>query len=136
VEKEHKIQTNTMEMKKDDVVDMIKKNEPNVWNCIKGDYEWYMKAVQGLKDVDKLDKWVGSGGTVTYRKTSWFNCGVGASWQMWADKQCCDEFYKNKGKPGAWDALQKCGWEYEIKSRKESLDKTMENCRKKYSNKK
>jgi hypothetical protein len=126
VEKERKGYFTT----KDDVtekIEIIKKNETKVWNCIKDAYDWYDKAVKTSKDPGKWQD-----GT----PVSWFNCGMGANWQMGADKHCCDEFDKNRGKPGAWEAFQKCGWEYELKSRKEYLDKTIEECRKRYSNKK
>lgn len=91
--------------------------------CVKGAKDFVDTAVRRSKDPGTRS----DGSPI-----SWFNCGTGASFQMTAPPACCAAYDAGRGKAGAWERLQQCGWEHEIVSRQASLDKTIETCRAKY----
>lgn len=122
VEKQVKEETDREKGKNEgDLTEASLKKNPKLWDCVREDYEWYMKAV---KISQNPGKW--QDGT----PISWFRCGpIGADWQMIADQKCCEEFEKHRAEPGAWEALQRCGWDTEVRKRKEQLEKTIQACR-------
>ncbi|HEX7503943.1 MAG TPA: hypothetical protein VF336_01640, partial [Syntrophales bacterium] len=91
--------------------------------CVKGEKDRVESAQKDLARVGQKDA------------PMFFRCGpIGTNWQMIPSSACCDPFRRDseKNMEAAAAALQRCGWNEEIKKRQADLVKKTEECRKKY----
>lgn len=85
--------------------------------CIKGPLKIYNDFVDWSKKVRDKDYW------------SLFRCGpIGANWQEYPEKTCCDTYVPKED----WNGLQDCGWKYKLEKEKLVLDKKIAECQKRY----
>lgn len=85
--------------------------------CIEGPLKTYNDFVDWSKKVRDKDYW------------SLFRCGpVGANWQEYPEKICCDTYVPKED----WNGLQDCGWKYKLEKEKAVLDKKIAECKKQY----
>lgn len=98
-------------------VTVAMKGSQEFQRCIEGPLKTYNDFVDWSKKVRDKDYW------------SLFRCGpVGANWQEYPEKICCDTYVPKED----WNGLQDCGWKYKLEKEKAVLDKKIAECRKQY----